>query len=318
LNRDVLTFASRREEASLQWSQKLSKHTTVLGRYSYRRVATSDVVIPSLLVPQLLQPVRIGILSGSFVQDHRDNPTDAHKGMYNAVDGGVASSFLGSQRDFARVLGRNATYYKLTKNVVLARQTTVGVIVPFATPAGLTTGDAVPLPERYFGGGSLSDRAFPENQAGPRDIGIPAGPGAAATQPTGFPLGGNAEFFNNIELRFPLIGDNISGVVFHDAGNVYSSVGSMSFRVHQHDAQDFNYMVHAAGFGIRYKTPIGPVRADFAYSINPPRFVGFNGTLSSLLTCNPNVPPSTLPSACQAVPQGVSHFQFFFSIGQTF
>lgn len=318
VSRDVLTFASRREEATFQWSQKLSKHSTILGRFSYRRVDTSDVVIPSLLVPQLLQPVRIGILSGDYVQDHRDNPADGHSGMYNTIDAGVASGIFGSERSFARVLARNATYHKLSKNLVLARQTTVGVILPFSTAAGLTASDSVPLPERFFAGGSLSNRGLPENQAGPRDVGTPAGPGGTATQPTGFPLGGNAEFFNSIELRFPLIGDNIGGVLFHDAGNVYTSASDFSFRVRQRNAQDFNYMVHAAGFGLRYKTPIGPVRADFAYSINPPHYVGFKGTLNDLLTCNPNLPPSFLPGACQPVSQGVSHFQFFFSIGQTF
>ena len=47
-------------------------------------------------------------------------------------------------------------------------------------------------------------------------------------------------------------------------------------------------MVQAVGFGLRYKTPVGPVRADFAYTINPPQFVGFNGTPLQLLNCNPN------------------------------
>src|SRR5262249_49077837 len=63
LSRDVRTFSSRREEGSIQFSQKLSKPTTMFVRFAYRRVSTSDVVIPALLVPQLLQPVRIGILS---------------------------------------------------------------------------------------------------------------------------------------------------------------------------------------------------------------------------------------------------------------
>jgi outer membrane protein insertion porin family len=169
--------------------------------------------------------------------------------------------------------------------------------------------DAVPLPERFFAGGSVSNRGFPENQAGPRDIGTPAGPGGTATQPTGFPLGGNAVFLSNIELGFPLLGDNIGGVLFEDAGNVYSSVSDVSFRFHQNGPQDFNYMVHAAGFGIRYKTPIGPVRVDLAYSINPPSFLGFKGTLQDLLTCNPNA-TGVPPPACTGVPQSISHFQF--------
>jgi outer membrane protein assembly complex protein YaeT len=315
---DVRTFASKREEGSVQLTQKFSKSLTGLFRFSYRRVSVSSVVIPVLLVPQFLQPVRLGILSANVVQDRRDNPADPHRGIYNTADFGVTGKFFGSQRSFARVLLRNATYYKLTRNVVLARQTQFGVIRPFAAPAGVSEGESVPLPERFFGGGADSLRAFPYNEAGPRDTGAPLIPGGPASQATGFPLGGNALFVNNVELRFPLIGENIQGVLFHDMGNVYSSLSNLSLRFHQKDLQDFDYAVHAVGFGIRYKTPIGPIRGDLAYSINPPSFVGFNGTPVQLLQCNPNLPASALPSFCQPVQQSISHFQFFFSIGQTF
>jgi outer membrane protein assembly factor BamA len=172
------------------------------------------------------------------------------------------------------------------------------------------------LPERFFGGGADSLRAFPYNQAGPRDIGAPLVPGGASSAPTGFPLGGNALFFNNVELRYPLIGENIQGVFFHDMGNVFTNLSDMSLRFSQRNLQDFNYTVHAVGVGLRYKTPVGPVRVDLAYSINPPSFDGFNGTPQQLLQCNPNV-PSTLPY-CTPSQQSVGHIQFFFSIGQTF
>ena len=315
---DVRTFAAKREEGSVQLSQEFSKSLTGLFRFAYRRVSVSNVVIPVLLVPQLLQPIRLGILSASFVQDRRDNPADPHRGIYNTVDFGVTGKFFGSQRSFGRVLFRNATYYKLTRNVVLARQTQFGVIRPFSAPAGVSEQESVPLPERFFGGGADSLRAFPFNQAGPRDTGAPLVPGGPASQPTGFPLGGNALFFNNVELRFPFIGENVQGVIFHDMGNVYSSLSNMSFKFHQKNLQDFDYAVHAVGFGVRYKTPIGPIRGDLAYSINPPSFVGFNGTPVQLLQCNPSVAASKLPSFCQPVQQNISHFQFFFSIGQTF
>jgi outer membrane protein insertion porin family len=317
-SRDVRTFASHREEGSVQLSQKYSKQLTQLFRFAYRRVSTSDIVIPSLLVPQFLQPVRIGIVSTALVQDRRDNPSNPHTGMYNTLDVGLASDIFGSERNFGRILARNATYYRLSRNVVLARQTTFGAILAYKIPNGLTNYTAVPLPERFFSGGDISDRAFSENQAGPRDIGTPAAPGGTATQPTGFPLGGNALFMNNVELRFPLIGQNIGGVLFEDAGNVYSTLGDISFRYHQQNLQDFNYMVHAVGFGIRYRTPVGPLRADFSYALNPPSFVGFNGTVQQLLACNPNLPASQLPAVCQPVQQNTGHFHFFFSIGQTF
>jgi outer membrane protein insertion porin family len=288
-----------------------------LFQFSYRRVSVNDVVIPVLLVPQLLQPVRLGMLSANFVYDRRDNPVDPHKGIYSTADVGVTGKFFGSQRSFGRALVRNATYYSLTKNLVLARQTQFGIIRPFSAPVGVPEQESVPLPERFFAGGADSLRAFPFNQAGPRDTGAPLVPGGPTSKPTGFPLGGNALFINNIELRFPFIGENMQGVFFHDMGNVFSSLGNISFRFHQNNLQDFDYMVHAVGFGVRYRTPIGPIRGDLAYSLNPPSFVGFKGTPDQLLQCNPNV-TTGLPSYCQPVQQSISHFQFFFSIGQTF
>ncbi len=316
--RDVRTFSSRREEASVQVSQKLTKAVSAQFQFAYRRVSTSDVVIPTLLVPELLQPVRIGIFSMNLIQDRRDDPADAHRGMYNSVELGLAANFFGSQRNFGRVLFKNATYTPIGSKLVFARQTQVGLILPYNPPAGISATDSVPLPERFFGGGANSDRAFPFNQAGPRDIGAPEVEGGMASEPTGFPIGGNALFFNTFELRFPLIGSNIGGVLFHDAGNVYQNANDISFRATQRNLQDFDYMVHAVGFGIRYKTPVGPLRVDLAYSINPPGFYGFNGTIDQLLACNPNLPPSQLPGVCTPTRQSISHFQFVFSIGQAF
>jgi outer membrane protein insertion porin family len=315
---DVRTFAARREEASVQLSKTFSKGFTGLFQASYRQDAVSDIVIPVLLVSQFLQTVRLGLLSASFVQDRRDNPANPRHGMYNTGSFELSGRFFGSQRSFARALVRNATYYSLGKNWVLARQTQFGVIVPFSPPAGIDAQESVPLPERFYAGGADSLRAFPFNEAGPRDTGASLVPGGPTSEPTGFPLGGNALFINNIELRFPFLGQNIQGVIFHDMGNVYSSLSDISFRFHQNNPQDFDYMVHDVGLGVRYRTPVGPLRVDLAYSINPPHFVGFSGTPAEILNCNPNKPLNQLPGYCASTPQSISHFQFFISIGQTF
>jgi outer membrane protein insertion porin family len=315
---DVRTFAARREKASVQLAKRFSKGFTGLFEAAYRNDAVSDIVIPVLLVSQFLQSVRLGTLSASFIQDRRDNPVNPRHGMYNTASFELSGRFFGSQRSFARALLRNATYYSLGKNLVLARQTQFGVIVPFSPPPGIDAQESVPLPERFYAGGADSLRAFPFNEAGPRDIGAPLVPNGPSSEPTGFPLGGNALFINNVELRFPFLAQNIQGVLFHDMGNVYSSLNDISFRFHQSNLQDFGYMVHDVGFGIRYKTPVGPVRVDLAYSINPPSFVGFSGTPAQILNCNPTRPLDQLPAYCASTPQSISHFQFFFSIGQTF
>ena len=314
---DVTTFSAKRAEASVQTSQRLSKASTLLLRFAYRRVSTSNVIIPSLLVPQLVQPVRIGILSTSYIQDHRDNPSDAHHGYWNTIDAGVAGGFFGSQRSFVRILGRNATYTSFGKQFVFARQTQLGEIKTFNVPAGESSTEDVPLPERFFGGGASSMRGFGYNEAGPRDPGQLATPTAKAVPATGYPLGGNALFFNTFELRFPLTSPNLTGVVFHDLGNVYTNLGDISFKYHQKSDTDFNYAEQAVGFGVRYKTPLGPVRLDLAYALNPPHYNGYPGTLQDLVLCANGQQPIT-KNGCISSPQQYTHFQFFFSIGQAF
>jgi outer membrane protein insertion porin family len=301
-SRDVRTFSYKRIEGSVRLDQRLSKATKLSYAYTNRRVSINEstLKISPLLIPLLSQPVRLGLISVALIQDHRDDPVDPHKGYYMSVDLGLAEHFLGSQRDFLRLLARHSSYYRLGKRFVLARNTVFGEILAFHYNG--TAYDSIPLPERFFAGGDTTNRGFPPEQAGPRDPN------------TGFPIGGTALLFNQTEFRFPLIGENIGAVLFHDMGNTFENLSSISFRVHQHGLQDFNYMVHAVGIGLRYRTPVGPLRIDLAYSINPPNFFGYPGTLEQLL--NAGVNPCATPGACTQT--SVSHFQYFFSIGQTF
>ncbi len=300
ISHNVRTFSARREEGSVQLAQKLSRQYTIQYRYTFRKVNIlgTPLVSPEL-IPLLSQPVRVGFVSTTFVQDRRDDPLDAHHGIYNSVDLQLAAGAFGSQTGFGRILAQNSTYTSLTKNLVFARSTTFGMIERYA---GLPE---IPLAERLFAGGSMSNRAFPDFQAGPRDL------------ITGFPIGGDALFNNTFELRFPLIGDNLGGVLFNDFGNVYADVRDISFRFRQHNLQDFDYAVQGFGFGIRYRTPIGPLRADFSLSPNSPRFVGCQGNINEILYCGSTNPPPgvTVPPI---VTQRINIFQFHISIGQAF
>jgi len=152
----------------------------------------------------------------------------------------------------------------------------------------------IPIAEHFFSGGANSQRGFAVNQAGPRD------------PFTGFPLGGNALLLNSIELRFPIWGTNIGGVLFHDAGNVFANLSDISFREHQYGhgeqpeegRENFNYISHALGFGLRYRTPVGPIRLDLGYDLNPTRY----------LVQTPTGPLN----------QSLARWQVQFSIGQSF
>ena len=296
---DVRTFEARRLEGAAELKQRLNKATTLFYRLIYRRVSipSDTLVIDPNLIPLFSQPVRVGLPAFTYIRDTRDDPVESHKGMFSSVDTGLASSIFGSQANFGRLLLQNSTYYQFhKKRWVFARNTRIGVEGLY----GSTT--FIPLPERFFAGGSNSHRGFGLNQAGPRDL------------QTGFPLGGEALFLNNLELRtpplpLPFVGNDLSAVVFHDMGNVFASAGDVlnSFfhyvQPNQSACQNtvtpncnFNYISHAIGSGIRYRTPIGPISFDLGYNLNPPVF----------------------PVAQQNRFETLGHFNFFFSIGQTF
>ncbi|MGA3203097.1 MAG: BamA/TamA family outer membrane protein [Bryobacteraceae bacterium] len=286
---DIRTFHQQREEGSVQLAERISREFTLQYRFALRHVTISDLKINSELIPLLSQPVRVGIYSMTLIQDRRDDPVNSHRGMYNYIDVGLAAPQFASQTDFTRVLFRNTTYHPIGKDIVIARSLQFGYIQRIG---GLAE---IPLAERWYSGGSTSDRAFPDNQAGPRD------------DTTGFPIGGNALLFHSTELRFPLIGNNLGGVLFHDMGNVYDNIQDISFRFRQRNLQDFDYAVQAVGIGFRYRTPIGPIRADFSFSPNAPRFYGFAGTYEQLIE-NQGV----------LMTQKINLFQFHFSLGQTY
>jgi outer membrane protein assembly complex protein YaeT len=289
---DIRTFTSKRFEGSAQISQKLSQSSLLQYRVAIRQVSidANTLKIEPALIPIYSVPVRTTIMSATWVQDRRDDPLESTRGVYNSVDFGIAPSLLAAGTAYTRLVVKNSTYYKIARDIILARTASFGWLYNLS-------GNPVPLPERFFGGGNTTDRGFPENQAGPRD------------PVTGFPLGGDAFLFFSTELRFPLVGKTLGGVLFHDMGNVYSSLDKLSFRVSQQNRQDFDYMVHSVGIGFRYRTPVGPVRVDFGWSINAPRFVGYPGTRNDLLNSTPPYP---------TVPLRVSPFQYFFSLGQTF
>jgi outer membrane protein insertion porin family len=331
---DVSTFTSKRLEGTLQVLQVLYKKeerelTTFAYRFSYRRVEASNIEVTSNLIPLLSAPTRVGTPNFLYLRNRRDNDLESTRGSYTTIEGGVAAGYFGSEADFSRLLVKNSTYHTFLRNrstrqgFVFARSTSVGIENPFGSTVLLDPSQTasagqtlVPLPERFFSGGGNSHRGFGLNQAGPRD------------PFTGFPVGGSAVFLNNLELRFPNVTvpyllENIGFTIFHDMGNVFarpqemlSSLGrfhqpnqDFCFRELTHLKCNYNYASHAIGVGVRYQTPIGPLRFDFGYNLNPPAFPSYTN-----ITTN----PGTGHSVGQFGYQRAGHFNFAFSVGQSF
>jgi len=342
--RDINTFTEDRYEGSVQLTDKLTPRTTVLYRYAFRQVSVSNLKILSQEIPLFNQPTLVSQFGVTWYRDSRDNPADASKGNFNSADVSDADTSFGSSASFLRFFFQNSTYYPIKRRFSFARSTRLGIQVPYRDTVSLTfpaptpgqcipgtapsgpTPTIIPLPERFFAGGGTSLRGFALNQAGPRDA------------CTGFPVGGQAMLILNQEFRFPMrlpfVGTSLGGAIFYDGGNVYSRLGRISFRAMlpaptfalQNPAlpagptnlpvcatnctNELNYFAHTIGLGLRYKTPVGPIRIDFGYQLNRPSFV-------IPIPCPSNATNCQVGSLGQ---QGtrLPGFQIFFNLGSNF
>ncbi|MGC2527205.1 MAG: POTRA domain-containing protein [Candidatus Acidiferrum sp.] len=340
-SQDINTFTATRYEGSMQLTDQVTPFTTVVYRYAFRKVLASNLHITQEEVPLYEQPTLVSEFGVSWLRDRRDNPADATKGSFNSADFDIASTDIGSSSSFLRFFFQNSTYHPIRRRFSFARSIRIGILEPFANTQSLTfppptatqctgtatpgpTPEIIPLPERFFSGGGTSLRGFALNQAGPRD---PC---------TGFPVGGQAMLVLNQEFRFPLrlpfVGAQLGGAFFYDGGNVFSRLDRITFRAYSpkpvfvlqdpsmppsatnptlcvyNCTNELNYFAHTVGFGIRYATPVGPIRIDLGYQINRPFFV---------LPCVPLT--TAVPTTPECFKGGqLPRLQVFFNLGSTF
>jgi outer membrane protein insertion porin family len=304
---DVTTFTSTRYEGALQLAQKVSPWSAFLYRYFYRHVSAANLKVTLEEVPLLSQPTLVSGFGITYARDRRDNAGDPKHGTFNTADVSVAATSLASSASFFRGFYQNSSYTSFGRAFVFARSLRFGVEEPFGNTiegngpfnvAQCTTTqvapdqEVIPLPERFFAGGGTSLRGFGLNEAGPRD---PC---------TGFPVGGLALLVFNQELRFPMklpfIGNRLGGTVFYDGGNVYTDLNHVNIRWTPPSMTELDYFSHTVGFGLRYPTPVGPVRIDLGYQVNPALYQFYNPTTQMVQNIR-------LP-----------HFGFSFNIGPVF
>jgi outer membrane protein insertion porin family len=303
-SQDIDTFTSTRFQGGLDLVEKMSSSSSMVYQYFYRRVKASDInqTINPEQIPLLSQPTLVSGFDVTYARDRRDNPADASSGSFNTVDLSDAIKAIGSSADFLRFSFQNSTFYPFGRQFVFARSLHFGYEQPLRNtvapdnPSCLLSCVTVPLPERFFAGGGASLRGFSLNQAGPRD------------PLTGFPIGGLALLTLNQELRFPMklpwVGNQLGGTLFYDGGNVYSDVNRITLRWKSPGTNDLNYFSNTVGFGVRYPTPVGPVRFDIGYQLNPAQYQ---------VTTTTGAPPVT-----QTETFHLPHFGFFFNIGSIF
>jgi outer membrane protein assembly complex protein YaeT len=216
--------------------------------------ALQDLSLRDELIALGIDPVsgrQGGLLTSLAVGAERDtarNPLDPRQGYALSMHLERAGGFLPGAFDFMewRIGGRH--YQPITRRAVLATRLRLATIDPSGTSA------ALPFTRRYFLGGSTSLRGWGRYEVSPLSS-------------TGLVIGGRSVLESSAELRVRLKG-NFGVALFADAGNVWPVEWQW----------DLGDLRADTGAGLRYTTPVGPVRADFAWQLTPIEGLMVNGT----------------------------------------
>lgn len=217
--------------------------------YTFEDVKVTDF---NMIVPQMFRAnasgrtSEISLTASRDTRDNRISPTD---GSYNFVTNEFSGGKLGGTNDYYRVSGNSRWYTPIIWGFVGKIQGRIGYIKSLNSKP-------VPLFERYFEGGVNSLRGFYPLSVGPK-VKIPSGPSGGLQE---FVYGGNKEILFNVELEVPIYNKGgFKGVVFFDAGNAYA----------ENQNYDFRDMLMDYGFGLRWTSPMGPLRFEWGIPINP-------------------------------------------------
>ncbi len=256
-------FSSQINQGSFQIQRPIdkAKKNIFFARYSFSKTDLTRILIPDL-VPAQDQHVRLSTLAANLTRDTRDNALDEHRGALDSIEIDFNTSKLGSSVDLAKLTAQAAYYKEKFHHIVWAESLRIGLAEPFAS-------SFVPLSEEFFSGGGNSLRGFPLDGAGPqRAVQVCPNGGTNCGVFINVPSGGHEMLILNSEARIPLPFKKGLGVVpFYDGGNVFPSVGFHDFT---------SLYSNNIGLGLRYSTPVGPIRVDLGRNLNP--VPGINAT----------------------------------------
>ncbi len=250
---DFDDFAKTESGGSLGFGYRFTEDLTLSLGYTLKYVDVGVGGIGSSSRVEIFDLQQDGLTSAlktTLSYDTRDDRQFPKEGTFTTGSVEVAASYLGSDVEFIRLLGRSRWYFNPFWEFVLKLNGTIGWVV---NPEG-----EVPIFERFFVGGIFDVRGFPRNSLGPSiDVPRTSDPGTGLSP---FTIGGNKQLIFNVELEFPIVQQiNLRGVVFFDAGNAYSESENI----------DFSLLRPSAGVGIRWWSPVGPLRFEWGFPLNP-------------------------------------------------
>jgi outer membrane protein assembly complex protein YaeT len=238
---DRKSYSFFRRGFSLSAAGPITKSRELLfsGSLRYARTTLVELSIPESAVDRQHFPYSTTSITGSYIWDKRNDPFNPEKGFFLSSALEWAYPLFNSESNYLKLFSKYQHFVSLFPGVTFSSTTRIG----------LGRGQ-MPIHERFFAGGSSSFRGVDFDELGPKDPEFSN------------PVGGKAMFLVNLELVFPMlfISNNLFGAVFYDKGNVFSSVNKFSWI----GLQD------AFGCGIRYKTPLGPIRLELGWNLDAP------------------------------------------------
>ena len=278
------SFDLIRKGVNTEFRQVIGSTMTGLVGYTYgvNRITNEQLQSEDRpLVDRLFPEVTLSTFSAGLVRDTRTDPLEPAGGTLLAVDVEAASRQIGSAVGYAKAVLQGFVYRRLPGEVVFAAGARLGLARSFTSTfleasTLVLTDDGVPMlrhvaqlnyihtlpaSERFFAGGDSTVRGFALDRLGDEStIGA-----------NGFPTGGNGMIVLNSELRVPVFGP-LQVVGFLDAGNVIDRVSNF----------DLARIRGAAGFGVRYRSPLGPIRLDLGFKLDRQEFAGERERLTAL------------------------------------
>lgn len=212
------------------------------GNYSYSDTELSDVAEDASYIIRESQDINItSALKFTLKRDTRNRAFNASKGSNHSLSVKYAGGFLGGDSQFTKLEGSTSWYYPVVFGTVFHVKGAAGQVFE-------NQDASLPVYERFFLGGLRTIRGFKFGRVSPKD------------PVTGERIGGDKMWYTNLELIVPVIADQgVHGVIFFDAGQVLD------------DDEDwgFDQYKKVAGLGLRWVSPIGPLRVAWGYNLDP-------------------------------------------------
>ncbi|MFQ3675762.1 MAG: outer membrane protein assembly factor BamA [Endomicrobiia bacterium] len=244
-------YKEQRQGLGLSLGPRISEYVSLLFSYSYENVRIYDSFNTNI-IPEGKKIT--SSFTSQIIRDTRDNIFDASRGMRSSLSLQLAGwSVLSGDVKFYKPIIRSSVFIPTFWKFVLSFNGTLGYIEGIE---GFNLDDV--KYEKFYVGGAETVRGYKYRELCPNE-------------------GGRVMFVFNTEYKFPIVQENrrtiLQGALFYDLGGAWNEFSNIDFNVGEtvlwNNGIWDNKLKHSIGFGIRFTTPVFPIRLDWSWPLNP-------------------------------------------------